>query len=114
MWEYSRTTGDVDWSGLLPGDLLFWGKAATDTTRERITHVGMYIGDGKFIHSAQVVRVNSLDSSAADFYNRKPVRARRIVGHIDADGSGIISTLRSPLIQQVHHLLINSSLGSLN
>lgn len=109
-----KDNGDVDWSGLLPGDLLFWGKAATDTTRERITHVGMYIGDGKFIHSAQVVRVNSLDSSAADFYNRKPVRARRIVGHIDADGSGIISTLRSPLIQQVHHLLINSSLGSLN
>ena len=91
-----KDNGDVDWSGLLPGDLLFWGKAATDTTRERITHVGMYIGDGKFIHSAQVVRVNSLDSSAADFYNRKPVRARRIVGHIDADGSGIISTLRSP------------------
>ena len=26
----------------------------------------------------------------------QPVRARRIVGHIDADGSGIISTLRSP------------------
>jgi len=180
-----KDNGDVDWSGLLPGDLLFWGKAATDTTRERITHVGMYIGDGKFIHSAQVVRVNSLDSSAADFYNRKPVRARRIVGHIDANDSGtsppyaarstfrgisavtarkrhphrrshrlqrlrnhlhltqpvllsaelvrsqpvsdtriaghigsndsgIISTLRSPLIQQVHHLLINSSLGSLN
>jgi len=91
-----KDNGDVDWSGLLPGDLLFWGKAATDTTRERITHVGMYIGDGKFIHSAQVVRVNSLDSSDADFYNRKPVRARRIVGHIDANDSGIISTLRSP------------------
>lgn len=91
-----RDNGDVDWSGLLPGDLLFWGKAATDSTKERITHVGMYIGDGKFIHSAQVVRVNSLDSSAADFYDRRPVRARRIVGHIDESGSGIISTLRSP------------------
>ena len=88
--------GDVDWSDLLPGDLLFWGKAATDSTKEKATHVGMYIGDGKFIHSAQVVRINSLDSSAEDFYDRKPLRARRIVGHINADGSDVISIFRSP------------------
>ena len=91
-----KDNGDVDWSGLLPGDLLFWGKAATDSTKERVTHVGMYIGDGKFIHSAQIVRINSLDSSAPDFYNRKPLRARRIVGHIDAAGSGVISVFNSP------------------
>ncbi len=91
-----KGNGEVDWSDLLPGDLLFWGKAATDSTKERATHVGMYIGEGKFIHSAQIVRVNSLDSSAPDFYNRKPLRARRIVGHIDAAGSGVISVFRSP------------------
>ena len=91
-----KDNGDVDWSGLLPGDLLFWGKAATDSTKERITHVGMYIGDGQFIHSSQVVRINSLDSSAPDFYNRRPVRARRILGHIDTPSSGIISTFHSP------------------
>ncbi len=88
--------GDVDWSGLLPGDLLFWGRAATDSTKERVTHVGMYIGGGRFIHSSQVVRTGSLDPSAPDFYDRRPLRARRIVGHIDAPGSGIISTIRSP------------------
>ena len=88
--------GDVDWSGLLPGDLLFWGKAATDSTKEKATHVGIYIGEGKFIHSAQVVRVNSLDSSAPDFYDRRPIRARRVVGHIDESGSGIVSIALSP------------------
>ena len=91
-----KDNGDVDWSELLPGDLLFWGKAATDSTKERITHVGMYIDEGKFIHSAQVVHINSLDSSAPDFYNRKPVRARRVVGHIDESGSGIVSIALSP------------------
>ena len=91
-----KDNGEVDWSGLLPGDLLFWGKAATDSTKERITHVGMYIGDGRFIHSSQVVMINSLDSAAPDFYSRRPVRARRIVGHIDAPASGIVSTFRSP------------------
>lgn len=88
--------GNVDWSGLLPGDLLFWGRAATDSTKEKATHVGMYIGGGRFIHSSQIVRTGSLDPSAPDFYDRRPLRARRIVGHIDAPGSGIISTIRSP------------------
>ncbi len=91
-----KSNGDVDWSELLPGDLLFWGKAATDSTKERATHVGIYIGKGKFIHSAQVVHINSLDSSAPDFYNRKPIRARRVVGHIDEVGAGIVSIARSP------------------
>ncbi len=91
-----KDSGEVDWSDLLPGDLLFWGKAATGSTKERISHVGMYIGGGRFIHSAQVVHISSLDSSAADFYDRRPVRARRIIGHIDSDGSGIVSILLSP------------------
>ncbi len=91
-----KDNGEVDWGGLLPGDLLFWGKAATDSTKERVTHVGMYIGNGRFIHSAQVVHINSLDPSETDFYERRPVRARRIVGHIDEPGSGIVSTLLSP------------------
>lgn len=88
--------GDVDWSGLLPGDLLFWGRAATDSTKEKVTHVGMYIGGGRFIHSSQVVRTGSLDPSAPDFYDRRPLRARRIVGHIDTPGSGAVSILSSP------------------
>lgn len=39
-----------------PGDLLFFGKDI-----QRITHVGLYMGDGKFIHASGLVRVNSLD-----------------------------------------------------
>ncbi len=88
--------GSVSWENLLPGDLIFWGRAASESSTERISHVGMYIGDGRFIHSSEVVRINSLDSEAADFYNRRPIRARRILGHVDQAGSGIISTFRSP------------------
>lgn len=89
-------TGQVDWSELQPGDLIFWGREATAEAPEKATHVGIYIGGGRFIHSSQVVRISSLDSSEADFYDRKPLRARRIVGHIDAPGSGIISTFSNP------------------
>ena len=45
---------------LQPGDLLFFGKSA-----ERITHTGMYIGNGEFIHATAYLRprvqVNRID-----------------------------------------------------
>lgn len=88
--------GDVDWSELLPGDLVFWGRAATKDVGEKATHVGLYIGEGRFIHASQIVRINSLDASAPDFYALKPLRARRILGQVDQDGTGILSTFRSP------------------
>ena len=63
---------------------------------------------GIILHLTQPVLLS------AELVRSQPVSDTRIVGHIGSNDSGIISTLRSPLIQQVHHLLINSSLGSLN
>ena len=95
-------SGDVDWSELLPGDLIFWGKAATDSTKARATHVGMYIGEGRFIHSAQVVRINSLDPSAPDYYDRKPIGARNMVGSVDSPDSGVVFIGSSPFYFPAH------------
>ena len=91
-----NAAGEVDWSALLPGDLVFWGREATADAPEKATHVGMYIGEGRFIHSSSQVRISSLDRSSEDFYERKPLCARRVVGHVDEEGSGIISVFRSP------------------
>lgn len=65
---------------LKPGDLLFFGKKATPDSRERITHVAIYIGNGRIIHSSQEVRINSLDPEAEDYYSGAVnlVRIRRI------------------------------------
>ena len=55
---------------LRPGDLLFFGRAATDSTRERVTHVGMWIGNQEFIHAPGLeahVRVSSVDPQADNF-----------------------------------------------
>jgi len=59
---------DSSFSMLQPGDLLFFGR-----TRSRITHVGMYIGDYRFIHSGDLVLINSFNPAHADF---SPRRAR--------------------------------------
>ena len=81
---------------LLPGDLLFFGRAATDSTSEKVTHVAIYIGDGKYIHSSQIVRISSLDPAAEDYSGRQPIRARRILGEVDKKDSGVASIWRSP------------------
>jgi len=74
---------------LLPGDLLFFGRPATATQNERVTHVAMYIGNGEFIHASGKVRINSMDSSQPNFiksYVPRFVRAVRIENAIDGKG----------------------------
>lgn len=75
--------GDEDWKNLKKGDLLFFGKKGTDSTSERITHVGIYLANGAYIHCSGRVRVNSFDPSSPDydtFNHRRFVRARRVIG----------------------------------
>jgi len=71
---------------LIPGDLLFFGRKATDSSRERVIHVGMWIGNNEFIHSSGKVRISSMDKRADNFdeynYNRY-LRTKRILNEID-------------------------------
>ncbi len=57
---------DSSYSALQPGDLLFFGR-----TRSTITHVGMYIGGYRFIHSGDLVLVNSFNPAHPDFAPRR-------------------------------------------
>jgi gamma-D-glutamyl-L-lysine dipeptidyl-peptidase len=72
----------ADWSGLVPvvrnalrpGDLLFFGSSA-----RKLTHTGMYIGQGEFInatvHEHPVVRIDKLDEP---YWSKLFVAARRL------------------------------------
>ncbi|MBZ9629683.1 NlpC/P60 family protein [Salegentibacter sp. LM13S] len=84
-------TGEVvdtkkNFENLQKGDLLFFGKPATDSTSERVIHVGMWIGDNKFIHSMGEVHISNFDTEAEDFdeynYNRY-LRSKRILNKED-------------------------------
>lgn len=72
---------------LAPGDLLFFGRVRDG--RQRITHTGMYIGDSEFIHSSRLVRINSFDSTRAN-YSENLLEilqgARRIAGLSPSEG----------------------------
>ena len=82
---------------LKKGDLLFFGSKATAERGERITHVGMYIGGGEFIHSATCVRINSLLPDAYNYYegSTRLVRSNRLLTEIDKDPN-IVSIKNHP------------------
>ena len=79
---------------LQPADLVFFGREATADKPEKITHVAIYMGDGKIIHSSQLVRINSLVEGEPNYYSRKPIRACRILGNQDC-GKGVVSIAKS-------------------
>lgn len=77
-----------NFENLAAGDLLYFGRKATDSTSERIVHVGMWIGDNKFIHSMGEVHISNMDTEAEDFdeynYNRY-LRTKRVLGRDDKE-----------------------------
>ena len=50
-----------NWSNILPGDLLFFGR------ENRVTHVGISLGQKDFIHQGGKVGINSLDKASPEF-----------------------------------------------
>lgn len=75
-----------DCKNLQAGDLLFFGRKATAGQKEQIVHVGMYIGEGRFIHSQGDVHISSLFSSDTlfDAFNlNRLLFANRIIPYIN-------------------------------
>lgn len=62
------------------GDLVFFGTPAKDGKPQRVTHIGIHIGDGRIIHSSHMVRVNSLNPNEPDYYENahRLIAARRL------------------------------------
>ena len=71
---------EVSLSDMQRGDLVFFGTPASEGKPQRVTHVGIYIGDRHIIHSSHMVRVNSLDPSEPDYYENahRLIAARRL------------------------------------
>ncbi|NUS39796.1 MAG: C40 family peptidase [Lysobacter sp.] len=82
--ELPRVSRDLAKSGelvtdralLSPGDLVFFARRA----RGEVDHVGIYVGDGRFVHaprSGKAVEVSSLDNA---YWSDRFVQARRVAG----------------------------------
>lgn len=66
------------------GDLVFFGEKATaERPSEKVVHVGIYIGNYRFIHASDYVRINSFnpnDEFYDEFNTNRYLRTKRILG----------------------------------
>lgn len=71
--EQAKVTQKIDKKELKPGDLVFF-----NTMRRTFSHVGIYLGNGEFIHSprkGKSVRVENMNSS---YWSKRFNGARRV------------------------------------
>ena len=75
-----------DFSNLAPGDLIFFGKRGVDGAKDRVSHVAIYIGGKRFIHSLGRVREASFDPDDPDYDesdHKRLLYASRILPYIN-------------------------------
>jgi len=65
-------TAVADRTSLTEGDLVFFGK------RGRVDHVGIYIGEGKFVHAPRTGRDVTVSSMDSGYWSNKYLQARRL------------------------------------
>lgn len=71
--QQAAATQKIDKSELKPGDLVFF-----NTMRRAFSHVGIYIGEGKFIHSPKPGAEVRVESMGLSYWNRRFDGARRV------------------------------------
>ncbi len=62
----------INRSELKPGDLVFF-----NTMRRTFSHVGIYLGDGKFIHAPRAGEVVRVEDMRSAYWSRRFTGARR-------------------------------------
>ena len=64
----------VDRSHMSPGDLVFFGR------KGRVNHVGIYLGDSRFVHAPRTGRDVTVSTMDGGYWGNKFVEARRVAG----------------------------------
>ena len=80
--QQAAATQVIDKKELQPGDLVFF-----NTMRRNFSHVGIYVGDNKFIHSPRSGSQIRVEDMGATYWARRFNGARRVAPSADADAS---------------------------
>jgi cell wall-associated NlpC family hydrolase len=88
--EMSQMGEKVKMTDLKPGDLVFF-----NTMRRTFSHVGIYIGDNKFVHSPSTgskIRVDELDDG---YWEKRFTGARRVEASFTGSPADIKASVNS-------------------
>jgi len=72
--DQAAATQPIDEKELQPGDLVFF-----NTSQQDFSHVGIYVGDGKFIHSPKPGAQVRVEDMRQAYWSRRFDGARRVV-----------------------------------
>jgi cell wall-associated NlpC family hydrolase len=78
--EQAAATEKIDKQDLQPGDLVFF-----NTMRRAFSHVGIYVGEGKFIHSPKPGAQVRVEDMGVSYWKRRFDGARRVLAGEPAD-----------------------------
>lgn len=88
--QQSRTGSSVSRGNLKEGDLLFF-----NTRGNRVSHVGIYIGGGRFVHASSGGGRVRTDSLSKSYYANRFAGARRVGGTLSTSRSSSTSSRSS-------------------
>lgn len=71
--DQAAATDTIDRSELKPGDLVFF-----NTMRRAFSHVGIYVGEGKFIHAPRTGAQVRIEDMRTSYWNTRFNGARRV------------------------------------
>jgi len=80
--EQAAATETIDRKDLQPGDLVFF-----NTMRHAFSHVGIYVGEGKFIHSPKPGALVRVEDMGVAYWARRFDGARRVPGAAPVAGA---------------------------
>lgn len=74
--QQAAATQKIDQTDLQPGDLVFF-----NTMRRAFSHVGIYVGNGKFIHAPRAGAEIRVESMGGSYWQNRFDGARRVVAN---------------------------------
>jgi len=78
--EQAAATETIDKKDLRPGDLVFF-----NTMKRAFSHVGIYVGEGKFIHSPKPGAQVRVEDMRQSYWHRRFDGARRVLSQSPAE-----------------------------
>ena len=80
--DQAAVTEKIDKQDLKPGDLVFF-----NTMRQTFSHVGIYVGDNKFIHSPRSGKSVRVEDMRDAYWERRFTGARRVPAGASTDNN---------------------------